>query len=63
MLIEWLRSCVGLLDNMDQCMAWKSIYDGNELLACFIKRVAPSEGRWDVCVRVIGEAVMLVVHG
>ena len=43
--------------------AWKSIYDGNELLACFIKSVAPSEGRWDVCVRVIGEAVLLIVPG
>ena len=62
-LIEWLRSWVGLFDSMDQCTPWKSIYDGNEWLACFLKSVALSEGRWDVCVRVIGEAVMLVVHG
>ena len=56
--------CVAIhFDSMDQCTPWKSIYDGNELLACFIKIVAPSEGLWDMCVRVVGEAVMLVVPG
>ena len=52
------RLCVAIyFDSMDQCT------HGNQLLVCFIKRVAPSEGRWDVYVRVIVEAVMLVVHG